>query len=255
MNEAGDILKYAAEKDFGACPTHFGRGYNEEYSRDSDHPVAAGTPKFYDDDKHMKDMFRRSAEYWTANVGSYLGIKDGVSVPLSIKANYIFNQKILNKLYPSGKIKLYRSVNGDFFRIRKINPPLAEGEEMDVLQNSLSSWTSNREAADFFGGYCMEAEINTKDIMSCYLGEEDPSNNLVRDEREFVVIGKKKPTKIKWSIRKLAGVYALSKTTLEDGVEGYEEYLNMVKSHIPSIGAILDITEEEAGWLKQKNKL
>ncbi|EIJ36504.1 Dinitrogenase reductase ADP-ribosyltransferase [Thiothrix nivea DSM 5205] len=78
-------------------------------------------------------------------------------------------------------LTLYRGVNAlDEYRILK-----REGRKAVVLLNNVSSFTHNRERADEFGDYIIEARVPVVKVLAYY----DLLPKLLRGEGEFLVIG------------------------------------------------------------------
>jgi NAD+--dinitrogen-reductase ADP-D-ribosyltransferase len=78
-------------------------------------------------------------------------------------------------------LTLYRGVNAlDEYRIIK-----REGKKAVVLLNNISSFTNNRERADEFGDYIIEARVPVVKVLAYY----DLLPKLLRGEGEFLVVG------------------------------------------------------------------
>lgn len=78
-------------------------------------------------------------------------------------------------------ITLYRGVNAlDEYRVLQ-----RDGKRAVVLMNNVSSFTNNRERADEFGDYVIEARVPVVKVMGYY----DLLPKLLRGEGEFLVVG------------------------------------------------------------------
>jgi NAD+--dinitrogen-reductase ADP-D-ribosyltransferase len=78
-------------------------------------------------------------------------------------------------------LTLYRGVNAlDEYRILQ-----RDGKRAVVLMNNVSSFTHNRERADEFGDYVIEARVPLVKVLGYY----DLLPKLLRGEGEFLVVG------------------------------------------------------------------
>jgi len=142
--------------------------------------------KFLDTKEELRNIFLKEAK------NSLLDLTNASSdFPLDMSTLFQFekvvNDKVLTTMFPSGKVKLFRGVNEDFFFARGEALPLVGDVNTGMLEmNSLSSWTIDKEVTGIFGSFIYEVDVPVENVFTNFL----ITNNLRTSEQEFIVTGK-----------------------------------------------------------------
>jgi hypothetical protein len=78
-------------------------------------------------------------------------------------------QKVLMEKYPTGKVTLYRGVNGDY--AKNLKNALKKNKDVQISLNNASSWTSNKNIASTFSGkkgVVLSNTFDVKDVLFSY---------------------------------------------------------------------------------------
>lgn len=180
QNYSDDDLKAEAEKLKNRSGTDF-----------KDHVVG-----WYNGLYETQEMFDyNTTDIFRMNISNSRGsnIKEPTytgSYKRTVIQNYLVTQEHLKRKYPSGKITLYRGVDGDTW---KKFASKKEGEAVLFECYNVSSWSVYKETAERFaetsglGGVVIRTYIDIKNVLMSYdlVGEEE-----FLDEAEVTLLGK-----------------------------------------------------------------
>ena len=142
--------------------------------------------EFINSDKDKMKAFLESSKKIVENLKARFPLVD---LEYLFKSIYELDKKVLALKYGEKTITLYRGVDDFFFESRGEDKSKFP-KKGELCNNSLSSWTLDKDTAKDFGENIFEIEVKKEDVFI------SPIFSSIETEQEFVIFGKNYPYRL-----------------------------------------------------------